>query len=372
VQWVGHVGNAENSPSVPLLVTSLHALTHGTPQCLFVGDHQWRRSWDRCRTQFSLRPDVKRGATYVSREDLRRRRLAMGSTFDMAIAEMRRLHALMPYEVGLSLTDADGVIVAFVGGGRFSDEASRAGMREGAIWSEAAQGTNGMGTCLAVRQPVLIRHNEHFLQQNAVFACCAAPLHDPQGRIAGVLNISCHEDLGGSPAAALVMQAAQAIESRTLLVSSRSKHVLRFHPQPAFVTTAGEALLIVESDGRVAGGNQNALAWLTKNDGTSVIGAPVEQVLGLTLEQLTAFGSPHPKQIPGTHFHGVLQIPLPVIGAALVPGTALATAERRALAEVLDACDWNVAGAARSLGLARKTVYRKLQRFGLVRPGRML
>src|SRR5437868_5751999 len=90
------------------------ALRSQASQCLFMGDRQWQRSWERCRDQFSLQPTLQRTPMYVSGEELRRRRRVMGPIFDMAIGEVDRLHALMPYEVGISIADADGVIVSFV------------------------------------------------------------------------------------------------------------------------------------------------------------------------------------------------------------------------------------------------------------------
>lgn len=337
------------------------------PHSMSVAEAQWKPSWERCRAQFRLQPDIRRAPVYVGADELRQRSRAMGSIFEMAITEMAHLHSLMPYEVGICLVDDEGVIVSFVSGGRFTDEARRAGMREGAIWSEAAQGTNGMGTCLAAKQPVLIRHDEHYLRQNSAFACCAAPLHDYRGRLRGALNISRRDELGCSPAVALVMQAAQTIEARALLVSSRSQHVLRFHPDPAFVTTAGEALLVIETDGRIAGANRNALGWLSAQSAGQVMGRTVEELLGMTLGQLSALASPHPRKIPGTGFHGMLQLPSATAGGANSE-SALAAAERRVLADTLDACGWNVSQAAKHLKLGRKTLHRRIRRYGLMRP----
>ena len=48
-------------------------------------------------------------------------------------------------------------------------------------------------------------------------------------------------------------------------------------------------------------------------------------------------------------------------------GTTMADAERRALAEALDACSGNLTAAARRLGIGRATLYRKLTRHGLRR-----
>ena len=46
----------------------------------------------------------------------------------------------------------------------------------------------------------------------------------------------------------------------------------------------------------------------------------------------------------------------------------LVKSEERLIREVLDACDWNKAEAARQLGISRSTLYEKLKRLQIVNP----
>jgi len=47
---------------------------------------------------------------------------------------------------------------------------------------------------------------------------------------------------------------------------------------------------------------------------------------------------------------------------------SLVKSEERLIREVLDACDWNKAEAARQLGISRSTLYEKLKRLQIVNP----
>ena len=66
----------------------------------------------------------------------------------------------------------------------------------GSNFSEAFEGTNGLGTALAEQKPILVHRDEHFREQWGIFTCAVAPLFDHAGGLAGAVNItSCRDDL---------------------------------------------------------------------------------------------------------------------------------------------------------------------------------
>jgi transcriptional regulator of acetoin/glycerol metabolism len=70
------------------------------------------------------------------------------------------------------------------------------GLWPGTLWSEAQEGANGIGTCLAEGRAVAIHRNQHFLARNTALGCIAAPIHDAVGIMIGVLGVlSCRSDL---------------------------------------------------------------------------------------------------------------------------------------------------------------------------------
>lgn len=300
----------------------------------------------------------------------------MGAACSVAEYEMHHLSRNVLPPGGLVLTDSDGVIVHYTGAIGFTDLAQRAGMREGAIWSEAEQGTNGMGTCLVEQIPVLIQRNDHYLRKNAGFACCAAPIHDSTGAVVGSLNFSCEAELGRAPTLSLIIQATRVIEDRSLLETSKDQYVLRFHLHRSVVTTFGEGLLVIGKDGYVQGANQHALDWLGVECHENVLNRPAQDLVGLPLAQLVSLfsgRSVHPKRLTGTDLFGLLVFPeANPEKSTHGEGSAkqvLAVAERNALLDVLASHDWNVASSAKSLAVGRKTLYRKMQRLEIQRPG---
>jgi hypothetical protein len=131
-----------------------------------------RTSWSRCLNNFALDPQETRRPNSVERADLQARRERLGVLLSIARIEMEALGKLIKHsEYSIMLTDRDGVILTYVGDTGFSATARRCGFREGVMWSEREMGTNGMGTCLTARRPVVIHRTDHFLAQNTAASC---------------------------------------------------------------------------------------------------------------------------------------------------------------------------------------------------------
>src|SRR5262245_47041451 len=97
----------------------------------------------------------------------------------IAAADLERAASdVSPREYVLLLADASGVFVNITGGGSFSDEARRVRLIPGATWSEAARGTNAIGTAIAERRPVYVRGSAHLGRRFHELVCYAAPIFD--------------------------------------------------------------------------------------------------------------------------------------------------------------------------------------------------
>ncbi|UZN03552.1 GAF domain-containing protein [Cellulomonas sp. S1-8] len=87
------------------------------------------------------------------------------------------------------------------------------GFVEGAAWREDAVGTNALGTALATRRPLQVMSTEHWARVVHPWNCAAVPVHDPQGRLLGVLDITGRDDAASWMALALVRATVAAIEA---------------------------------------------------------------------------------------------------------------------------------------------------------------
>ncbi|TYL73360.1 sigma-54-dependent Fis family transcriptional regulator [Bradyrhizobium cytisi] len=135
----------------------------------------------------------------------------------------------------------------------------------GSNFAETFEGTNGLGTALAERKPILVHRDEHFRAQWHMFSCAVAPLFDQAGRLAGAVNItSCREDLERAAhqlALAVTMEATRRMEGA----------IFRDHFRNAWIATVpgdgGSGLLAYDDDRRIVGACRSARALLGLTDG---------------------------------------------------------------------------------------------------------
>jgi len=93
----------------------------------------------------------------------------------------------------------------------------------GGLWSEAAAGTNAIGTALADGRPFQILAGEHFCDGWQDFSCTAAPIRDPKSfEIVGLIDITGNYKLIRSHLLPLIMQCALLIEEELTLLNGRS------------------------------------------------------------------------------------------------------------------------------------------------------
>lgn len=143
------------------------------------------RSWRRCLGEVA--PD--RSAT-VTRTDATERSRAL---CDAARPVLTRLgDHLGDLRVAMVLSDDTGRIVLRV----VNESAQRTALDnasavEGVDFSEASIGTNGLGTVIEERRPVVVRGSEHYSTVLERFTCAGTPIVEPFGkRIVGTLALA--------------------------------------------------------------------------------------------------------------------------------------------------------------------------------------
>jgi transcriptional regulator of acetoin/glycerol metabolism len=108
--------------------------------------------------------------------------------------------------------------------------AERIELVPGALWSEAASGTNAMGTSLAVDHPVQVFSAEHVRAAVHGLTCSAAPLHDSRtGELMGSVDLTGPANTVHPHSLALVTAAALAAGQILVPTSRVSGRVVRVH-----------------------------------------------------------------------------------------------------------------------------------------------
>ena len=150
------------------------------------------------------------------------------------------------------VTDADGCVLWREGSARVRRQADSLGFAEGATWTEAAVGTNAIGTALAEAAPVELFSAEHYENKQHPWYCSAWPMHDPRtGELIGVVDLS-GPALTLHPAIRVLVESAVRIaESRLGALHRQQLDVIRRQVEPVLAGQQGP-LLVVDDLGWVA------------------------------------------------------------------------------------------------------------------------
>ncbi|WP_339757535.1 GAF domain-containing protein [uncultured Hoeflea sp.] len=288
-------------------------------------------SWRRSITVHGLDPGRHAPIDRIDENALSHRRQAMEQFLQVAAPKLDQLFGLVGQSgCAVLLCDVDGVVLD-----RRCQDADRDvfqswGLTEGANWSEAAEGTNGIGTCLAENRRVIIHQGEHFLARNTAMSCMDAPIYGPDGQLAGALDVSSarseQTEAFNRLIAAMVMQTARQIEADTFRAAFPGARILHADTDD----TEAATLLAIDSDDIVIGATRGA-----------------RRAFGLS-----ATGLINP--VPATDLFG---------RSGGLRG--FEKAEHAAVIRALTRTGGNVSQAARDLGIGRATLYRRMKRLGI-------
>jgi transcriptional regulator of acetoin/glycerol metabolism len=291
-------------------------------------------SWQRSACFHKLDPDQRNPPERLTDSELREARQGIEPLIHVAQSSLDRLHIAVG-EVGCCVLLADRNGVPLERRGAPGDDATFLdwGLWPGAVWSEDSEGTNGIGTCLVEHRALTIHRDQHFYSRNARLSCTAAPLYDHEGRLVGALDVSsCRADLIESFVnliATAVIDAAARIEAECFRLAYSRARILVV-PVP---DKTGKALVAVDEDDLVIGATRAARQALGLSQACLQKALPAAEVLGMS-KRLTE---------------------------------NLAMAERAVLQRALVRAEGNVKAAAKSLGMSRATLYRKMRRLDLHR-----
>ncbi|PVE42829.1 helix-turn-helix domain-containing protein [Limnohabitans planktonicus] len=331
------------------------------------------QSWKRCLAM-GLQPQQSVGFDTISAQQMRRvqensRPLVQAA--QSVLVELARAIADIRYFA--ILTNAQGIVVDVHGPVDRQDRRADAIARVGVDLSERSVGTTSISAALTELQPVWLHRGEHFFQDNSVYSCAGAPVFGPDGLCAGMLDLTGIETTERPALKHLVRRSARSIENSWLLSTDHAL-VLRLNWPGNQPGDDSDGLITLDHNGQIVGANPTARQMLSLSPDTD----------GQTLHASEVFASPWENLFDAASRQASAQ-ELPLWSGlrlqtqALRPGTRPAashsakTSERaQAMAkplkdvqtdmirEAVQQARGNVAEAARSLGISRATVYRKL------------
>lgn len=324
------------------------------------------RSWRRCLAR-GFRPAQRLSFDAVSAAEARRALEASQPLLTAAAPVIRSLaRAMADTRYFAVLTDAQGVVIDVNGPIDHQNPQASAIARIGVNLSEAAVGTTAIGATLTELQPVWLHRGEHFFDDTTVYSCAGAPLFGPDGRCVGMLDLT-GINVPERPALKhLVTQSARSIEN-ALTLAQPHRLLLRISWPGAGLGEESDGLIGVDGEGNIAAVNRAAANMLALSP--TAIWPHVSDVFAVPVESLfDLVRIPRPTELPlwsGLRLQVLAssgQQGQKALRPVAMPAVPLKDVEVALIRKAVDDARGNVMEAARSLGISRATVYRKLMR----------
>jgi transcriptional regulator of acetoin/glycerol metabolism len=227
-------------------------------------------SWQRSARKYAIDADSSEAPRILMSRELEGLREPLDELILSAQEEIDRLYKVVR-EAGYTLLfcNSTGVAVEHRGDEGDASRFKYWGTWLGGVWSEALEGTNGIGTCIAEERPVTVHRGQHYRSRHIDLSCSGAPIFDVDGRLIAVLDVSAidpeRSERAHALTGALTVAAARAIEERFFREQFRREWIVAVTPPNEGATGM---LLAADGNQRVVGANRTARTSLLLDDRT--------------------------------------------------------------------------------------------------------
>jgi transcriptional regulator of acetoin/glycerol metabolism len=332
------------------------------------------RSWQRC-LRLGYRPEENPSFDMVPRAALQRIEEANHALLSVARPLLGRLgQAIADTRYFAILTNAEGIVVDVSGNIDRSDPRADVIARVGVDLSERRVGTTAIGAALTELRPVWLHRGEHFFDANSAYSCAGAPLFGPDGACVGMLDLTGVDATERPELRHLVARTASKIENALVLAKP---HCLLVRLNWPGYTLGGDndGMLCLDSEGWVTAANTTANTMVARPQSAAGMSLHANDVFGISHHLLfdAASRSEVLADVPlrsGLHIqampvHSADELLIHSAGRSNHRAGAsrpLKDIETALIRKAVEQSRGNVAQAAKSLGISRATVYRKLGR----------
>lgn len=169
-------------------------------------------SWHRCK-QANVNPHMNKGQKILSSDIFQDQKKKSEIFLDIAIPQIQNMRKTIDeLQMMALLIDPDGYVLSLSGNKQTLKRAKYINFIEGVKWTEAAVGTNAIGTALQIEEAIMISGTEHYSVASHSWSCAAAPIHNDDGKLIGVLDFSCPIEFSHPYMLGMVTSIAHAIE----------------------------------------------------------------------------------------------------------------------------------------------------------------
>ena len=218
------------------------------------------RSWKRSAATHHLQPALGGERVRLSQQSISDHVLAIEDVLWTASAGVAQLHSqLLGAGYVTLLTDAQGVTVDYRNNPSFDREIAAARIGVGSKFSEAEEGTCGVGLCLLERTAVTVHKSEHYLDRNVGLSCTSAPIFLPSEELVSVLSVASvsapDEKRSQHMVMHMVKSTATLIENAIFFTQFNRCWIINVGLHHQLLRAQAGGLLAVNEEGNIMGAN---------------------------------------------------------------------------------------------------------------------
>lgn len=363
-------------PRLQQIALARKAVLHDGKSTSCTGMQSWiERSWQRCLSS-GKRPEERVSFDTVAPNAARHLESVHQTLLHTARPVLQCLaQAIASTRYFAILTNAQGVVIDAHGAIDRSDRRADLITRIGTDLSEHAIATTAISAALSELQPIWLHQGEHFYDANGIYSCAGAPLFGPDGACIGMLDVTGIETAERPELQHLVAQSARSIENALTIgrLKTSGDLLIRLNWPGRTLGDETDGLVCLNAEGYVTAANQMArmmvpqlLAWTANQHASEVFAMSSAMLFDAARRQ----SSKTALEVPlwtGLRLHAMplmagtsgdtiyAQLPSPV-----APPPHLKDIETALIRKAVDEARGNVQKAARTLGISRATVYRRL------------
>jgi transcriptional regulator with PAS, ATPase and Fis domain len=145
--------------------------------------------------------------------------------------------------------------------------------------SEETVGTNAIGTALVENQQLYVNGFEHYATIFQPWACQAAPIHDPSGRIMAVLNVTNVDGILSEWLSHIISLGVNVIENQLLYKSEQYQVQYLRSKFTSLIDLLQEHMIVIDKEGTIIDANLKTSSLLEYYQRENLIGQNIKKII---------------------------------------------------------------------------------------------
>ncbi len=216
-------------------------------------------AWQRCKVN-NVDPYLTRVPVVLEGKELEGLLARNSGLIDISRPFMEHLYGFVRgSNFIVAISDSKGFLIELVGDDDVLESVKQGNFVIGACWSEDVAGSNGVGTVLAMGEPLQLYGCEHFCINSRRWTCSGAPILNSDGVMVGAIDMTGPHEKANPHTLGMVVASAHAIENEFRFRKALAECQVGRSFQRTVISSIPEIIIALDENGTISLMNNNAL-----------------------------------------------------------------------------------------------------------------